>query len=123
MEPSEVKKVVIPKKFAATSLRVKPETRKRVLTELAKLNKKTFGRKVRVDQLLTLLITLIKPEHIQKLQDESLSNSDRIEMKYREHIKQFGPISKDEYLGLLLTKEDSKLTPKNTAFPEGKTAS
>jgi len=123
MEPTENKKSISLKKLAATSLRVKPETRKRLLLELSKVNKKNFGRKVRADQLLNLLLTLVKPEHIQKLQDESLSNSDRIEMKYREHVKQFGAISKDEYLGLLLGSERAKADSKNAAISEGKTAS
>jgi hypothetical protein len=123
MEPTEIKKVATLKKSVAASLRVKPETRKRVLSELAKMNKKSFGRKVRADQLLDLLLTLIKPEHIQKLQNESLSNSDRIEMKYREHVKLHGAISKDEFLGILLSKEGAKSEVKNGAFPEGKSAS
>lgn len=121
METSDVKKTNVPKKVTASSLRVKPETRKRFLAELSKANKKSFGRKVRADQLLSLLMTFIKPEHIQKLQQESLSNADRLEMRFREHIKKFGPISKDEYLGLLMTTEGSKSAAEIAAFSEGKT--
>jgi hypothetical protein len=109
METSEAKKIT-PKKTTAASLRVKPETRKRVLVELAKINKKTFGRRVRVDQLLNVLLTLIKPEHIQKLQDESLSNADRLEMMYREHIKRHGNVSKDEFLGQLIGGNPAPIT-------------
>lgn len=105
----------------ASSLRVKPETRKRFLSELAKVNKKSFGRKVRADQLLSLLMTFMRPEHIQKLQQESLSNADRLEMRYREHVKKFGPVSKDEFLGLLLTEKSNKSDSENAAFSEGKT--
>lgn len=104
----------------ASSLRVKPETRKRFLSELAKVNKKSYGRKVRADQLLSLLLTLVRPEHIQQLQQGSLSNSDRLEMRYREHVKKFGPVSKDEFLGLLLTEKGSKSEPENAAVSEGK---
>ena len=111
-----------PVKKAATvsSLRVKPETRKRFLSELAKVNKKSYGRKVRADQLLSLLLTLVRPEHIQQLQQGSLSNADRLEMRYREHVKKFGPVSKDEFLGLLLTEKSSKSERENAAVPEGK---
>lgn len=121
METSEAKKSTVTKKPNGASLRVKAETRKRVLTELAKINKKTFGRKVRVDHLLNLLLPLLKPEHIQKLQEDSLSNSDRLEMKYKEHIKKFGPISKDEFLGVLLESERNKITTQTAAISEGKT--
>lgn len=104
----------------ASSLRVKPETRKRFLSELAKVNKKSYGRKVRADQLLSLLLTFVRPEHIQQLQQGSLSNSDRLEMRYREHVKKFGPTSKDEFLGLLLTEKSSKSESENAAVSEGK---
>ncbi|HMN68070.1 MAG TPA: hypothetical protein PKC28_05975 [Bdellovibrionales bacterium] len=110
----------VKKAATASSLRVKPETRKRFLGELAKANKKSFGRKVRADQLLSLLLTLVRPEHLQQLQHGSLSNSDRLEMRYREHVKKFGPISKDEFLGLLLTEKSSKSESENAAVSEGK---
>ncbi len=108
------------KPATASSLRVKPETRKRFLSELAKVNKKSYGRKVRADQLLSLLLTLVRPEHIQQLQQGSLSNSDRLEMRYREHVKKFGPVSKDEFLGLLLTEKSSNSNSENAAVSEGK---
>lgn len=104
----------------ASSLRVKPETRKRFLTELVKANKKSYGRKVRADQLLSLLLTLLRPEHIQQLQQGSLSNADRLEMRYREHVKKFGPTSKDEFLGLLLIEKSGKSESENAAVSEGK---
>lgn len=120
METSDTKKAAIAKKSSAASLRVRPETRKALLAELAKVNKKSYGRKVRVEQLLRLLLTLIKPEHIQKLQSESLSNSDRIEMKFREHVKKFGAVSKDEFLGLLIQSDAAKTSSENAAVSEGK---
>jgi len=115
MEPSEVKKTVVAKKANAASLRVKAETRKRIVAELAKVNRKSFGRRVRVDQLLNMLLSLVKAEHIQKLQEDSLSNSDRLEMKYREHIKKHGAVSKDEFLGLLLGAEGDKNPGENAS--------
>jgi len=118
METSDVKKTTVPKKVTATSLRVKPETRKRLLFELSKANKKNFGRKVRADQLLSLLMTFIRPEHIQKLQQESLSNADRLEMRFREHVKKFGPISKDDFLGQLLGEKSDISEKQNVTNSE-----
>lgn len=110
----------VKKAATASSLRVKPETRKRFLGELAKVNKKSYGRKVRADQLLSLLLTLLRPEHLQQLQQGSLSNADRLEMRYREHVKKFGPTSKDDFLGLLLTEKSGKSESENAAVSEGK---
>lgn len=122
MESNDTKKVVSKKQSGASSLRVKAETKKKVFAELAKINKKNFGRKVRPDQLITLLLTFLRPEHIQKLQEESLSNADRLEMKYREHVKKFGPVAKDEYLGLLLG-ESGKSESQSAANSQSKIAS
>ena len=120
MEPTESKKPVASKKVTASNLRVKAETRKRILNELAKVNKKSFGRTVRPDHLLNLLLNLLKPEHIQKLQDESLSNADRLEIKFREHQKVHGVISKDEFLGRLLASETAKDRSDEAVLLEGK---
>jgi hypothetical protein len=114
MESVDTKKTAVSKKPTAASLRVKVETRKRFLAELARANKKSFGRRVRASQLLNLLLTLLRPEHIQKLQEESLSNADRLEMMYHEHVKRHGATSKDEFLG--------KVLGSSAAFSEGENA-
>lgn len=127
MESNDTRKVVTKKQSGASSLRVKQETKKKVFAELAKINKKSYGRRVRPDQLISFLLSLLRPEHVQKLQDESLSNADRLDMKYREHVKKFGPVAKDEYLGLLLGESDKSenqnaavSTSKSATFSEGK---
>jgi hypothetical protein len=93
------------KPTAHASLRVRRDTRKRVLAELARINKKDFGRKVRTDELIALAISLVTPEHISELQDASLSNADRFEQDYRAFISTHGPITKDAYLGKRLNGE------------------
>jgi hypothetical protein len=93
------------KPTAHASLRVRRDTRKRVLAELARINKKDFGRKVRTDELIALAISLVTPELIEKLQDASLSNADRFERAYRAFTAQHGHITKDEYLGKRLSGE------------------
>lgn len=89
-------------KVRTDSLRVKKETKKRILTELANLNKKEFGRPVTPDQYVSLAITLLQPEHLQQLQEQSLTARDRFEQRYLEHCRQNGKISKDEFLATLL---------------------
>lgn len=68
------------------SIRIRRETRKRLLTELAKANKKDFGKKVRMDEYIALALSLIKPEHIESLQESSLTHADRFERDYRTYI-------------------------------------
>jgi len=84
------------------SLRVRKETKKRILGELANLNKKEFGRPVTPDQYVQLAISLLRPEHLERLREQSLTARDRFEQKYREHCEKNGKVSKDEFLATLL---------------------
>ena len=88
-----------------TSVHMRKETKKRISADLARVNKKDFGRTIRADEYLTLAVSLITPEHLQQLQETSLSNSDRLERDYRAYIAKNGQISKDEYLGKRLSGE------------------
>src|SRR5690349_21174494 len=93
------------KPSAHGAIRVRKDTRKRVLAELAKVNKKDFGKKVRVDQFIALAVSLVTPEHIVQLQESSLSNADRLERDFKSYVAKHGPLSKDEYLGKRLRGE------------------
>lgn len=87
---------------ATVGLRVKRETKKRIQNELAKVNKKDFGKKIRCDELIGTALSLLTEQHIKNLQDGSMTNADRFEIQYRDHVKQFGATSKDEFLGKIL---------------------
>ena len=85
------------------AVRVSRETKRRFLGELVRLNKKDFGRPVKADELLALLLNLLADEQRSKLQNATFSNADRLEMRYREYAKKHGRMTKDEFLGKLLT--------------------
>ena len=89
------------------NVRVRRETKKKILTDLAQLNKKDFGRKLTVDDYVQLAISLIRPELLEQLKEQSLSNRDRMELKYKEYCSKNGKISKDEFIGLLLASGQS----------------
>jgi len=102
---SNEKKVKPVKPSIHSALRVKKDTRRRVLADLTKINKKDFGKNVHADELIALAISLVTPEHIQKLQELSLSNADRLERDYRAYISKHGQMTKDAYLGKRLNGE------------------
>ncbi len=106
MENNQTEKKTKSSKLSAhSSLRVRKDTRKRVLTELAKANKKDFGKNVRADEFIALAVSLVTPEHITRLQESSLSNADRLDRDYKAFVSINGPMSKDEYLGKRLSGE------------------
>lgn len=86
-------------KLSTSAIRVKNETRKRILAELAKINKKDFGKKAKVENLIALAVSLIKPEHLKELQESTLTYADRMERDYKAYTAKYGAISKDEFLG------------------------
>ena len=108
--PTEKKVKPASKSSAHASLRVRKETRKRVVADLAKVNRKDFGKKIRTDQYIELAISLVTPEHLVQLQEGSLSNVDRFERDYKAYVAKHGSISKDEYLGKRLSGEIGQVT-------------
>jgi len=91
-------------------LRMKRETKKRIQAELAKINKKEFGRMVRCDELIGTALSLLTERHIKELQDASFTNADRLESQYRDYVKKHGATTKDEFLGKILAGNEA---PKN----------
>ncbi len=114
METSDVKKTSKPasKKSATSAVRVAIETRKRLVAELAKINKKQFGKRVKVDALISKLLSKLTAQDVSELQEASLTGRDRVEHSYRAHCTKFGQISMDEYLAHLLKSESSKFENK-----------
>ena len=107
METTSTKKEIKTgsKKSQHSSIRVAKETGRAVLQQLAQLNKKDYGKRVKSDQLIALAMSLIKSEHILMLQENSLSNQDRFEREYNTYTSVHENISKDEYLGRVMRRE------------------
>ena len=96
-----------PGKSLYTNVRVKKTVKKTINGFLNKVNRKKFGRKVRDEAVIELAVSLLNDSHIKELQEKSLTNKDRLEIKYQEFIKVNGNISKDEFIGYLLSPEIS----------------
>lgn len=99
------KKAKSPKASSYSSLRLKKDIKKRIMSDLARINKKDFGRKVHLSEYLDVLMGLFTSEHISQLQEGSLSNTDRFEREYKAYVAEHGPMSKDSYLGARLSGE------------------
>jgi hypothetical protein len=104
MDQSTQVKVTKPKVASGTSvsLRVKRETKRRIQAELAKLNKKDFGKRVRCDELIGTALSLLTDQHLKAMQEGSMTNADRLEIQYRDYVKKHGATTKDDFLGKIL---------------------
>ncbi len=118
METSEAKNVTKPKvkKSNSSAIRVAIDTRKKLLSELAKINKKQFGKRVKVDALLLKLLSKITTEDVAQLQEASLTGRDRMEQSYRAYCTKHGQITMDEYLAHLLKLGGDKTDRENAAI-------
>jgi hypothetical protein len=102
MEPSTAQKPTKPaKKSSSAAIRVSNETRKRMLAELAKINKKAHGKRVKLDALLAILLPKLTAKDVADLQEASLSGRDRLEQNYRAYCAKFGQVTMDEFLGVI----------------------
>lgn len=72
-----------------------------------KANKKTFGRKVRDSEVISLGLSLINTDHIQNLQNQTFSEKDRLHIAHEEYQKTNGKITMDQFIGKLLKGEVS----------------
>ena len=111
------------KSASYATLRVKKTTRKRVMDEVSKANRKDWGKRVKADELVLLAISRITDSDIAAIQEASMSHADRLERDYREHVAKHGPLSKDDYLGKRLSREipspKSEGSNAEYAFPDG----
>ena len=87
------------------SVRIQSSVADRADLILKNVNNKKYGRKVKLDHLLNLLLDLVTDEHIHSLQKKSLTYEDQKEQLRLKYIEKFGNISKDDFIGFMLTKE------------------
>ena len=90
METSEVKKTPkASKKSSSSAIRVSQETRKRLLAELSRINKKPHGKRVKIDALLCVLLPKLTAKDVSELQNASLSGRDRLEQLFARPVTGF----------------------------------
>ena len=85
-------------------IRIRKETKKKILSELSNINRKDFGKPVTPDQYISLAISLLTPDHLEALKTQSLTNKDRLEKQYKEYCATHGKISMDAFIGILLSE-------------------
>jgi len=107
-------------KSDVSAIRIDLSTQKLVSSLLAKANRKSFGRKVKASQLVQLALSKLDDADIRQLQEKSLSNADRMEMKFREYCKRNSGATREEFLGHLLGEQSSKSETQTAAFSDGK---
>lgn len=102
-QQNETKKNVVKKKQVLKKL--DPETSRLLQAIKDKINKKSFGRKVKDYEIIAKGISLIAAEDIQELQERTYSEKDRLGLAHDSYQKLNGKISLDQFIGKLLKGE------------------
>ena len=89
----------------SASVRVRQGAKERAALLLLAANKKKLGRKVKFEDLFELAIGLVTDEHVKLLQERSLTHEDRKEQLRQRYIELRGPISKDSFVGFLMSAD------------------
>ena len=90
-------------KFVCVRIRASTKERASLLLEAA--NKKKHGCKIKFEDLVEIAFGLVADEHLKLLQERSLSNEDRKERLREKYIAIHGPISRDAFIGYMMTVE------------------
>ncbi|MGE4233042.1 MAG: hypothetical protein AB7F43_06915 [Bacteriovoracia bacterium] len=107
MEQNQDQKRLTSKKKTGTTIpiRVKRETAKLIRAELANLNNKKFGKKVKTDDLIARVLPLITDDDRRNLQSATLSGKDKLALLHQRYCEKNGNISKDDFLSRLVRGE------------------
>lgn len=104
-QPGSAKKKAVTPKRSVMLKKIDMETAKQLQAFKDRVNKKSFGRKVRDAELLALAVSLLNESHIQPLQEATYSEKDRLNIVHSEFQKSHGKISMDQFIGRLLRGE------------------
>ena len=105
MEPNDQNQKPQPIKNNQTNtvpIRVHKDVARAIRRDLAKLNKKDFGRRISFSDYVAKAISKVTDEDRKELQEAALSNADRLELLYRSHSEKGGSLSKEQFLGRVL---------------------
>jgi hypothetical protein len=110
------------KKSSSSAIRVSNETRKRLLADLAKINKKAQGKRIKIDALLGVLLPKLTAKDVLELQEASLSGRDRLEQNFKTYCAKFGAITMDEFLALISRETMPQILKGDAANSESENA-
>ena len=86
-------------------IRVNPAIKAKLDSILERANNKSRGRKVKAADVIELSLELFSDREIQRLQRSSWTKQDEMETWRTVYTEKRGQISRDEFLGFMMTSE------------------
>ena len=103
MNKEQVKQISeLKPKISTTPIRIKKSTARSLKALSRKINQKPLGRKVIIDDIIQKSLELLTDKDLEQIKASTYSNADKLELKYKEHCKKNGFVSKEDFFKLLL---------------------
>lgn len=97
-----------------SSIRIKENSKRLAINLQDAANKKKFGRKIKINDVIDFALNLVQSEHIKMLQAQSLTNEDRKEKLRLVYMDKIGAITKEEFTGFMMTDEFNEFRKKHS---------
>ncbi len=89
-------------KSSMISVRISLKTKEKVDQILRKANKEKLSKRIKPNDVFDYLVDNFNEDSISEIVQKKLSNKDKLELMFRDAVKQNKGLSKDEFLGRLL---------------------
>ncbi len=83
-------------------IRIHKSTARILRSIVTKLNRKSHGKKVRPDQVISKALSLLTDVHLAEIEKASYDSKDQFEIEFKKYCQKNGNISKDEFLKRLM---------------------
>lgn len=85
-------------------IRIHKSTSRQLKSLLQICNRKSYGKRVKPDDIIAKALTLIGESHIEEIQKATYTSEDQLEIEYKKYCSANGPTSKDQFLKIILSK-------------------
>lgn len=110
MDPTDDLLPTKPSSSNTVPIRVHKSTARLLRSIVNKCNRKSMGRRVKVDDVLTKSLSILGSSHIEEIKESTYSSQDHLEIEFKKHRQQHGSVSKDEFIKMLLSRAIPEVT-------------
>ena len=117
MDPTDQPSSTTPTKSPPSNtvpIRIYKSTARLLRSIVTKCNRKSLGRKVKVDDVIQKALTLLQDSHLDEIKSSTYSSQDQLEIEFKSYCKVHGAISRDEFLRILLENARRELSAKGS---------
>ena len=102
--PTDIKPSNRPTHSNTIPIRIAKSTARTLKSLINTCNRKSYGRRVKSDDVLTKALSLITEAHVDEIQRATYTSQDQLEIEFKKYCSTNGTVSKDEFLKIILSR-------------------